>query len=130
MSRRYPSSSEVLAGTFLGFGVAIVLIFIVAHVGAVSPLADVFPTIVGGIVAGYMVARRTAHNHVITGLLIGVGSFLMSALFIILIFRTIEGLLWIWLGFLVGGAVGGMLSATVRSRTSRKPTNKKPANSS
>ncbi len=107
-----------------------VLIFIVAEVRVVSPFADVFPTIVGGIVAGYMVARRTAHNHVIVGLLIGVGSFFMSALFIILIFRTIEGLLWIWLGFLVGGTVGGMLSATVRSRTSRKMTNEKSVNSS
>lgn len=107
-----------------------VLIFIVAHVGAVSPFADVFPTMLGGIVAGYMVARRTAHNRMIVGLLIGVGSFFMTALFIILVIRTIEGLLWIWLGFLVGGAVGGMLCAIVHSETSRKVTNKKPANSS
>lgn len=107
-----------------------VLIFIIIHVGAVSPIADVFPTLVGGIIAGYMVTRRTAHNHVIVGLLIGVGSFFMTALFIILVIRTIQGLLWTWLGFLVGGAVGGALSATVHSRTSQKLTNRKPANSS
>jgi len=130
VSKRFPSSDEFLAGTFLGFGVAIVLIFIVAHVGAVSPVADVLPTMLGGIIAGYMVARRSTHNHVIIGLLIGVSSFLMSTLFVILIIRTIEGLLWMWLGFLVGGAIGGMLSATVYSRTSRKLTNIKPSNSS
>jgi len=119
-----------LAGTFLGFGVAIVLSFIVAYVKVVSPFADIFSAMVGGMVAGFMVARRTAHNHMVIGLLIGVGSFLMSTLFILLIFRTIEGLLWMWLGFLVGGAVGGMLSAMVRSRASQKPTNKEPADSS
>lgn len=107
-----------------------ILIIIVAHVGAASPFADVFPTIVGGIIAGYMVTRRNAYNHVIIGLLIGVGSFLMTALFIILVIRTIQGLLWTWLGFLVGGPVGGMLSATVHPRTSQKLTNRKPANSS
>jgi len=130
LSRRFPSSDEFLAGTFLGFGVALVLIFIAAHIGAVSPFADVFPTMVGGIIAGYMVGRRAAHNHVIIGLLIGVGAFLMSTLFILLIFKTVGGLFWMWLGFLVGGAVGGMLSATVRSRASRKMTNQKPADSS
>lgn len=107
-----------------------VLIVIVAHVGAVSPFADVFPTTLGGITAGYMVARRAAYNHVIIGLLIGVSSFFMSALFIILTIRTIEGLLWIWLGFLIGGAAGGVLSALICSRTSRKPISEKPANSS
>ena len=107
-----------------------VLIVIGAHVGAVSPVVDVFPTVVGGIVAGFMVSRRVAYNHVMVGLLIGVSSFFMSTLFILLIFRTVEGLLWMWLGFLVGGAVGGMLSVTVRSRASRRMTNQKPADSS
>ena len=96
-----------------------VLVFIGAHVGAVSPFADVFPTMVGGIIAGYMVARRTAYSHIIIGLLIGIGSFFMTALFVILIFRTIEGLLWVWLGFLVGGAIGGMLGAMAHSVASR-----------
>jgi hypothetical protein len=127
---RYPSSSEFLAGTFLGFGVAMILILIVAHIGAASPFADVFPTMVGGIIAGYMVARRTAYNHVIIGLLIGVGSFFMTALFVILVIRTIAGLLWVWLGFLVGGTLGGMLIAAAHSRTSRKLTDEKHADSS
>lgn len=118
LSRKYPSSSEFLAGTFLGFGVAMVLIVIGAHVGAVSPFADVFPTALGGITAGYMVARRAVENHVIIGLLIGVGCFFMSALFILLTIRTVQGLFWIWLGFLIGGAAGGVLSTLVSSRTS------------
>jgi len=129
LSRGFPSSDEFLAGTFLGFGVAMVLIFIAVYIGAVPPFADVFSTMVGGIIAGYMVGRRIAHNHVIVGLLIGVGAFVMSTLFILLIFRTVEGLLWMWLGFLVGGAVGGMLSTTVRSKTKQKLTNEKPTDS-
>ena len=108
---------------------AIVLILIVAEIRVVSPFADIFSTMFGGIIAGYMVARRTTHNHVIIGLLIGVGSFFMNALFVILVIKNIAGLLWTWLGFLVGGAIGGMLSATVHSRTTRKPTNKKTMDS-
>jgi len=129
LSRKYPSPDECLAGTFLGFGVAMVLIVVAAYIGAAPPFADVFPTMLGGMVAGYMVARRVAHNHLIIGLLIGVGSFFMSTLFVLLIFKTITGLLWMWVGFLVGGAVGGALSAAVHSKTHGKLINKKPANS-
>jgi len=102
-----------------------VLIFVASYAQVGPPFADVFSTIVGGIVAGYMVARRIPYNHVIIGLLIGIGSFFMTTLFVILVVRTIEGLLWMWFGFLVGGAIGGTLSATVHLSASRKINDEK-----
>mgnify|MGYP001050958183 CR=1 FL=1 len=73
-----------------------------------------FITMVGGILAGYLVAKRTKYEHVKTGLSIGLFSYILYAVFLTITgFRGgLEDIPAIT-GFVIGGATGTRLSTSL-----------------
>ena len=105
-----------LFGGLTGFSIATSLLFIadylIDYFGMVNSFALIFEVFVtfllGGLAAGYLVARRATRRYEWAGLKTGALALLIN-LVIMLLHSTLIGALWAAFGYILGGGLGGLV---------------------
>lgn len=123
--KKTPTLKDYLAGAALANSLAWLTLAI-----ALPPVQLLFLTYVfGGIVAGYLVARKTSQNHERVGLKAGLGSFVFHIYVFMGVIEVITGQrllnildhLLILAIFLSGGFIGAFLCKQLSSRKGEAP---------
>ncbi|KPV65330.1 MAG: hypothetical protein AOA65_0261 [Candidatus Bathyarchaeota archaeon BA1] len=122
-SKKSPTFEDYLAGGFLGFGLTMIqLVILFSFIDfkmaplTVRVIAILLPCTFGGMVSGYLIARRATYNYVKVGLKVSLSSFIITMITNIILFQTVEGGLWILMGFLLGGYLGITLNIKILRR--------------
>jgi len=122
-SKRAPRFEDYLAGGFLGFGLAtLLLVILVSYIDfKASPFiviatSSLLSYMSGGIASGYLIAKKATYNYVKVGLKVSLSFFIITMLTAIILFQNTEGGLWAFMGFLSGVYIGML----IRIKTSGK----------
>jgi len=114
---RNPGIRRYLAGALLANGIRIFVTFFLQEI--LSTLTYLFMvlgywsiTIFSGAVAGFLLTRRRRHTHMLTGAVLGLYSYILYVVMSFFGFRGGVEDLWIFLGYLIGGLLGGRLGET------------------
>jgi len=124
LKKRAPGFDEYLAGGFLANAP---ILFFTYAVKTLLPeeaplpemeIASIFIVVLGGIVAGYLVARRGDSDHIRTGLKTGLSAFLVNSAFssIILTGTTLQYMLMILTLFCLTAILGACLRKITTKR--------------
>jgi putative membrane protein (TIGR04086 family) len=106
--------TQYLSGAFFSNGIRVVLSFFLSpYLKMVSTLYQILGswamTIVSGTASGYLLTKNRAENHLLTGAVIGLYSYIVYvALSFLGVTNQFEEM-WVFLGFLLGGLLGGRL---------------------
>lgn len=106
--------TRYLSGAFFANGIRIVLSFFLSpYLKNVSTLFQILGswamTIVSGTTSGYLLTKNRAENHLLTGAVIGLYSYIVYvALSTLGVTNQFEEM-WVFLGYLLGGLLGGRL---------------------
>lgn len=110
-----------IAGSALSFGLNILLtqcsLLILQYVEINTTTIEQFNVliftiyvsfyVISGWFGGYLAARKSSEDRIRVGFLIGVGAFIFKYLFKTLIFRPFPTRFWSFIGFVIGGSLGG-----------------------
>lgn len=122
-SLRFDHSVNVrifIAGSALSFGLNILLtqcsLLILQYVEINTTTIEQFNIlifiiymsfyVISGWFGGYLAARKSSEDRIRVGFLIGVGAFILKYLFVTL-FRPFPTRFWSFIGFVIGGSLGG-----------------------
>lgn len=106
--------TQYLSGAFFANGIRIVLSFFLSpYLKMVSMPYQVLGswamTMVSGAASGYLLTKNMAENHLLTGAVIGLYSYIA---YVVLSFLGVTNQfeeMWVFLGYLLGGLLGGRL---------------------
>jgi len=73
----------------------------------------------GAIIAGFLVAGRANTHYIRVGVMSGLFSFLVHGLMVTFIFGDKTGGVWLVIGFVIGGCIGGILRRRERVKTEK-----------
>ena len=76
--------------------------------------------LIAGASAGFLTTRKLKENHVITSIKSTLVGFLINVL-LMFFMQTLFGLTWVFTGYIIGGAIGGILAKfyfNTKNRTS------------
>lgn len=106
--------TQYLSGAFLANGIRIIIAFVLSpYLQASSDLFQILGswamTILAGAVPSYLLTRGRAERHMLTGAVIGLYSYIVYVLLSFLGVTSQFEEMWVFLGFLLGGFLGGRL---------------------
>lgn len=110
-----------LGGGAIGFSTAMLLMVAVDWVSENSSVAmsvpfrvavSLVPTLIGAALGAFLFTRRSGRNHLVDGFRIGVFGIVITFLYTML-FRVAVGGVYIILGFLIGGILGGYVAKSI-----------------
>jgi len=106
--------TQYLSGAFVANGIRIIVALVLSsYLQTMSELFQVLGswsmTILSGTIPSYILTKRIAERHLLTGAIIGLYSYLV---YVLLSFFGITNQfeeMWVFLGYLMGGFLGGRL---------------------
>jgi putative membrane protein (TIGR04086 family) len=106
--------TQYLSGALVANGIRIIVSLVLSsYLQALSELFQVLGswsmTILSGTVASYLLTKRMADRHLITGGIIGLYSYIVYVLISFLGITNQFEEMWVFLGYLLGGFLGGRL---------------------
>lgn len=110
-----------LGGGAISFSTAMLLMVAVDWVSENSSVAmsvpfrvavSLVPTLIGAALGAFLFTRRSGRNHLVDGFKIGVFGIVITFLYTML-FRVAVGGVYIILGFLIGGILGGYVAKSI-----------------
>lgn len=106
--------TQYLSGAFFANGIRIVLSFFLSpYLRIFSTLYQILGswamTMLSGAASGYLLTKNRVENHLLTGAVIGLYSYIVYvALSLLGVTNQFEEM-WVFLGYLLGGLLGGRL---------------------
>jgi len=114
MAQRKAEPEHYLGGAAVSNGIIWTLTMFMLTIGKYVPshvfsITHILFCSLGGIIAGYLTARRSSENHIKVGYTTGLVSGLIYTVVTRVILGTFETNVWAWIGLVFGGLVGGGL---------------------
>lgn len=123
MSSGNEENKYILAGGMVAFGLSMAIL---STLDAVYPLegerslgVNLFEGfllyILTSAAASFLITYKVVRGHIITSLKMGGFAFVVNSV-IMVVFQTLYGIVWIFLGYMIGGLIGGSLAKLYSSR--------------
>ncbi len=108
------SITQYMSGALIANGIRIIVSLVLSsYLQTLSELFQVLGswsmTILAGTVPSYLLTKRMADRHVLTGAIIGLHSYIVYVLLSFLGITNQFEEMWVFLGYLLGGFLGGRL---------------------
>ena len=118
---REPNFGHYLAGAILANAPILILASVISFIEFEVPILVLstfaFVSIfIGAVIAAFLVAGKANTHYVRIGLMTGLFSFLVYGVLVSFIFSDKTGGVWLVIGFVLGGCIGGILRRSERSK--------------
>lgn len=106
--------TQYLSGAFVANGIRIIVAFVLSsYLQTMSELFQILGswsmTILSGAIPSYLLTKNITERHLLTGAIIGLYSYIVYVLFSFFGITNQFEEMWVFLGYLLGGFLGGRL---------------------
>jgi putative membrane protein (TIGR04086 family) len=115
--------TQYLSGAFFANGIRIILVFILSsYLQIMSELYRLMSswviTILAGAISSYLLTKGKTEKHLLTGAIIGLHSYIVYVLLTFVGITNQFEEMWVFMGYLLGGFLGGRLGEKGELRVS------------
>ena len=123
MKSKDGDNKYIVSGGLVAFGISMTVLLILDYLFPPDLGADLTLRLFGGLIiyiiagaaAGFLVAYKIGGNHLINALKTGFFGFVVNIV-IMLFLQTLYGIVWIFLGYSLGGMIGGIIAKILFDR--------------